>query len=357
RQSLQMLLEPWGGIGALVKPGQKVLLKPNLLAPAHPSEAVTTHPLIVKVMAELIHEVGGKAYIGDSPGSGEQEVVHKKTGMWEVMQETGAEMLLFDEAVSTVVHGFEERTFPLASALGEVDMVFNLAKLKTHSLVGLTAAVKNTYGCIVGKSKGSFHYKYPMPLDFSRLVIDVYLAAKPAFSIIDAVIAMEGVGPRRGKPRQLGLLMASANAVALDSVAAAVTGFRPEQVTTIDAARKLRLPGADLADLHILGVPLEECKVNDFDQGVVAAGKFGRLLTRFPLARIRGWFGNRRPYPRINGDICNGCGICFENCPAQIVNFNAPIPDIDLEGCIRCYCCQELCPQGAVEFFSPRGSL
>lgn len=349
RLGLQQLLEPFGGIGAIVKPGQTVLLKPNLLAAAPPAEAVTTHPLVLRVLTEMIIEKGGKVLIGDSPGNDRQEEAHLVGGVQKVTTETGAELLLFKKVREIRVNGFKERIIPLAAEIDQADLVINVAKLKTHALTGMTAAVKNVYGLVSGRYKQRFHLENPLPLDFSRLLIDVYLAVNPAFSIIDAVVAMEGTGPRRGKPKQLGLLMASPNAIALDSVAAEITGFSPEQVTTVAAARALKLPGSHFSEVYIEGLSLEECRVSGFDRGPADSGKVSRLIANFPLAWLRNLCYARRPYPRVDSLICNGCGECFESCPAQVIDFSKSIPDIDLYDCIRCYCCQELCAQGAIK--------
>ncbi len=349
RFGLQQILEPFGGIDALIRPGQKVLLKPNLLSAASPAEAVTTHPLILRVMTELIHERGGKVFIGDSPGNDSQEKAHHICGIQEVIEQTGAEALDFSNTIHKQVQGYREWNIPLAADLDQVDMVINMAKLKTHSLTGLTAAVKNIYGCVPGKNKVRFHFEYPLPGDFSRLLLDVYYAVKPAFSIIDAVIAMEGTGPRRGNPRRVGLLMASPNALALDNVAANVVGFRSDQVTTLAAAGELNLPGSVFSAISVRGVKLEKCRLTDFDKGPVSNGRLSRLIALLPFARIRNLFAGRRPYPRVNKDLCSGCGVCYETCPAQVIDFTGSIPDIDLDGCIRCYCCQEFCARGAIE--------
>ncbi|MBW6463680.1 MAG: DUF362 domain-containing protein [Firmicutes bacterium] len=349
RLSLIKLLDPFGGINALVSSGQKVLLKPNLLAAASPAEAVTTHPLVVKIMADLVTEAGGKVYIGDSPGSDSQDKAHQAAGYRQVMDETGAEMLLLNEVKEKKSHGNRVRVIPLAAELDRVDLIINLAKLKTHSLTGMTAAVKNVYGCVPGNHKKRFHMEHPLPLDFSKLVVDICLAVKPAFSIIDAVVSMEGVGPRRGKPRQTGLLLASENPFALDTVAAEIFGFMAEQVSTIAAARALNLTGSVLEDINLEGLLVDDYRIKDFDRGVVAAGKVSKLITNFPLAWLRNMRYARRPYPVLDRDLCTGCGVCAENCPLQIISFEGLIPDIDHHECIRCYCCQELCAEGAIK--------
>ncbi len=347
--SIVLLLKPWGGIGGIVRPGDKVLLKPNLLAAVKPEEAVTTHPLIIRVLTELIQKAGGDVFIGDSPGGDDEDHAHSETGMLAVAQETGAKLIKFDRVRQKDYDGIRKRSLELTAAIDEVDLIINVAKLKTHPLTGLTGAVKNIYGCIAGKAKGRMHFDYPLPLEFSRLLIDVYMAVKPAFSIIDAVIAMEGIGPRRGKARNTGLLLASRNAVALDTVAATITGFQPGQVTTNIVASELGLAGTNISEISLHGLSIEEAMIPDFDRGTAANGKVGRLIARFPAAWVRGLRERRRPYPQINVLLCNSCGKCVEGCPAQIMYLNSKTPSIDLSACIRCYCCREFCPRGAVE--------
>ena len=349
RNSFKELLEPWGGIGTFVKPGQKVLLKPNLLAAAKPEEAVTTHPVIMKAMAELVQGSGGRVLIGDSPGRDDAELTYRVTGMQAVAEETGAQLIKFDRFLQKDYDGIRKRKLELAAALEQVDLVINMAKLKTHPLTGLTGAVKNTYGCIVGPKKAKMHFEYPLPGDFSRLLIDVFMAVRPVLSVIDAVIAMEGTGPRRGKPRNTGLIMASPDGFALDRTAAAVVGFKTEQVTTLAAAKEESIPGMNLPEIKIRGLTLEDSLIDHFDPGASTSGKLSRLVSRFPLAWVKGIIDRRRPFPRFDPQSCTGCGICMEECPAQIISLDGGIPDLELDSCIRCYCCMEFCPQGAID--------
>ncbi len=349
RLKLQELLVPWGGIKYFVRPQQKVLLKPNLLAAVKPEEAVTTHPNVIRVLAELVQSAGGQVFIGDSPGSDDPELVYSKTGIYNAAKETNSELVIFDHYARKDYYGNRKKSeFELAAVLDDMDVVINVAKLKTHPLTGLTAAVNNTYGCIAGKKKGRMHYEYPLPHDFSRMLVEVYLAVKPALSIVDAIIALEGIGPRKGKSRNAGLLIASPNAVALDSVAAELTGFSQDQVTTLNAAREKSLYGVNLSDIQIAGQSLNESRISNFDKGTASGGKIGKLIANFPQAWFRGWVEKRRPYPLIDEQACNSCGKCAEDCPAQIIILKDGIPDIDLKSCIRCYCCREFCPRGAV---------
>ncbi len=349
RASLLNLLKPWGGIATFVKPGQKVLLKPNLLAAVKPEEAVTTHPAIIRVLADLIREAGGIVFIGDSPGNDSPEKTYRITGMQAAAESSNSTLISFDRFNKKDYYSNSNKyELELAAILDEMDVVINVAKLKTHPLTGLTAAVKNIFGCIVGTKKALMHYDFPLPRDFSRMLVEVYLAVKPELSIIDAVIALEGIGPRKGNPRDAGLLMASPNAVALDTIAAETAGFKPEQVTTLAAAREKALYGTYLSEIVTSGLSLAESRIRNFDMGTAAEGKIGRFIARFPLAWCRGWVERRRPYPIIDPQACNGCGKCRDDCPAQIISLVNGVPDIDYSGCIRCYCCREFCSRGAV---------
>lgn len=353
RESILELLAPWGGIGFFVKANSKVLLKPNLLAAAPPEEAVTTHPVVIRVLAELCREAGAKVLIGDSPaGSCTWEQLYKSTGMQEAAAAGGASLVEFIEANEIEMPGWKRGgPLPLAQVLSEVDLVINVAKLKTHTLTGLTAAVKNTYGCVVGKSKGRLHREHPTPLDFAKIILDIHLLVKPGLSILDAVVAMEGTGPRNGRPRQVGLLIASTEGTALDCAAAAITGFSTEQVTTLALARRRGLPGTSLSQIKTAGLSFEEAVLKDFDRGAVSGGRIGALLAHFPGSWLRNFQQRRRPYPGVNPEKCSGCALCYQHCPLQIISLRDKRAEIDLHRCIRCYCCQELCPYGAVEIF------
>lgn len=348
-ESFTELFKPWNGICYFVKPGQKVLLKPNLLAAARPEETVTTHPVIIKALAKMVQEAKGIVYIGDSPGTDDPDLVYSKTGMKKVADETDSTLIRFDHNTNKDYYiNSKYENIKLASILDEMDLIINVAKLKTHPLTGLTAAVKNTYGCIVGKKKALLHVEHPLPKNFSKLVLDVCLAVKPGLSIIDAVVAMEGVGPRNGNPRHTGLLLASPNAVAADRAAAEITGFHIEEVPTLVAAREKGLSGTVLKELTIKGLSLSENKIRNFNKGIAAGGNIGRLAANFPLARLRDWARNRRPYPEIDSNKCINCGKCVKDCPAQIIRAGQTIPDIEYSTCIRCYCCREFCPEGAI---------
>ncbi len=357
QQSVKELLKPFGGLEYFFSSGARVLIKPNLLAAASPEEAVTTHPALVKALVVAAQEAGAKVYLGDSPIRGSLEEVARTAGMEELLRETGTLLLPFKKIKNiSFPKGRKCQEFPLAAEALEMDFIINVGKLKTHSLTGLTAAVKNCYGLLVDKHKMRYHARYPSVHDFADMLLDLYLAVKPGFSVMDAVVAMEGHGPRKGTPKAVGALLASPNAVALDAAIAQLAGYSTHEVSTLQAASRRGLPGYDLGELEIEG-PLETLRRTDFDKGPSTGG--WSFLWRFAPSWLRNTQQRRRPWPVV-GEECNLCRACLEYCPVGVMYVADEMQQkdnlgkkesvkIQHEKCLRCYCCHEICPRGAIK--------
>jgi len=348
KRSLQEALTPWKGLNSFLHSGQKVLVKPNLLAPESPEKAVTTHPSIVKAIIETAVESGAEVFVGDSPMRGTLEEVCKVSGILQVVQETGAHLLPF-RTVEEVYYNNANTcsNFPLAKEALEMDFIINAAKFKTHTFTGITAAVKNCFGFIVGADKKRFHLLYPLRKNFSDMLLDLYLLTKPGLSVIDAVIAMEGPGPRSGRPRPMKSLIVSPSAVAADAVVAELAGFASSEISTLESASRHKIPGHRLNQIEIKG-PLHSLYMQDFDKG--AGGKGWSFLWRYLPAWFRNYNERNRPWPVITAK-CSVCGFCQESCPAEVIKEDSETGGyfIQQEKCIRCYCCMEACPRGAIE--------
>ncbi len=347
RTAFRDLLRPLGGMEALVKPGLKVLVKPNMLAAAPPEEAVTTHPAVVQAVVETVLEVGSVPLVGDSPAGSSLAAVSLASGIQEVVNDTGASRLDLTAPVSA--GSGADNAVPLARELDQMDLIINVAKLKTHALTGLTACVKNCFGLIPGSEKRRLHFRYPLPLAFSDYLLETYLRARPALNVLDAVIAMEGPGPRKGRPRRAGLLLAGVCGVSVDAAASAAAGLHPRDVPTLVAAGRRGLQGSDPRKIQVVGTGLDRARISGFDPGPAASSGLFRALARFPLAALYGWRHRRRPYPLIARSTCTGCGRCVKMCPPQAMSGSSGTPRIRRQECIRCYCCQEVCPEGAVQ--------
>lgn len=325
--------------------GDKVLLKPNLLSAKHPSRGVTTHPAVVKAVAQLVQEAGGIPAIGDSPAVGSLRRVATQAGITEIADELGCPLVEFKE-VAQVRTGkdYTFRRIELARAVLEADVVINIPKVKTHSMTLLTLGVKNIFGCIPGMRKAHWHLKAGIDHSyFAGMLAELCQMVKPALTIADGIVAMEGEGPGNGDVRPLGLIVAGVNPFSLDTIICQIVGVSPEDVPTIQAARQRGLEETTLKKINVLGHPVQGLKVAPF-----------RLPASFDLQWNLPGFVKRPlknifiPKPKIKEDLCRVCGACAEVCPPQAISLRDNKIRIDYRKCIRCYCCQEVCPEGAV---------
>jgi len=337
--ALEELLKPLGGMGNFVKPGQKVLIKPNMLTNRDPEMGVTTHPELVRAVIHVVRNAGGEPSVGDSPASAVKiDRVLQETGFVELCAEEDVPLIHFeaDEPVNMSVDGF---SFSLAKAVVEADVVINMPKVKTHVLTTLTAAVKNTYGCIPGYQKAMLHKQYLKIADFGRLVAAIHKAAAPQLQIADGIIGMEGAGPSGGKPVKLNLLAASADGTALDLALCELLHINPKAVPYLPP----NIPGNAayrLTDIKLNGIP--------------ATGRRVELPNTFAVRMIPRRLSNLiEPFiwirPAID-DSCIKCGRCVKACPVKALAMQpGEKPVLTPKSCIGCCCCHEVCPANAIE--------
>jgi uncharacterized protein (DUF362 family) len=219
--------------------------------------------------------------------------------------------------------------------------VINFPKLKTHALTTLTCAVKNLFGLQQGGTKAHHHVTVSNdPEAFSHLLLDLYTAIQPQvrLNIVDAHIAMEGEGPAAGDPVPLGLIIAGDDAVALDLVASAVMGWKPqEEVGTNYLAKQRGIGPNSLKDIEILGEPIEKVK---------------RVFKKPEIHSDGEMFINIRMPIHCDETKCRACGVCEKVCPAGAIQV-LDIPEFEMEKCIQCFCCVELCPYNALKAQRP----
>ncbi len=341
-----------GGIGRFVKKGDRVLIKPNLVSRKNPDEAVTTHPDILRAVIELVEEAGGKVTVAESPGGPYNTAVLKSVysacGVDKAAEGTGA-VLNYDTSF-TEVHFPEGRTIkqiPIINPALEADVIISLPKLKTHAMTSYTGAVKNLFGVIPGTHKAELHFRLDDRRAFCSMLVDLCECVKPTLSIMDAVWGMEGNGPTAGQSRHIGLVMASANAYALDKTACELIGYAPDEVDTVRESIERGLTG----EVKTVGEPFEPLIMRDF---VKPESHFNLLrLLSLPPA-VNAWAKNAlASRPKIDYKTCVRCGACANCCPPKAISMAGGKPVIDKKKCIKCFCCQELCPQRAVGIKRP----
>ncbi len=315
--------------------GDRVLLKPNMLAPTRPEKAVTTHPLLVKAVAEKLLDLGAKPAVGDSPALSSAEKVGRVSGIRAVAEELGLELVELDSPVEVKGQSFFKR-LEVSRKLLEFDRVVNLPKFKTHTQMVLTLAVKNMFGTVPGKLKAEWHVRASEYMDFARMLYSVYSVKPPVLNIMDGVVAMEGNGPQNGRPYPLGLVMASEDGLALDYVASKIVKAE-DLVYLIKMAKEEGL--------------LPEISVGGDLQDPPEAEGFA-LPSTVPLSPslARRFLRRSLPRPKIIPEKCTACGICQEACPTGSILEVGKSPRINYETCISCFVCQEVCPFDSIEF-------
>jgi uncharacterized protein (DUF362 family)/Pyruvate/2-oxoacid:ferredoxin oxidoreductase delta subunit len=315
----------------------RVLIKPNLLLAARPESAVTTHPLVVRAVAEFVRDYGGRPLVADSPAVGKMARIYHRGGYHEALKALDIPFAAL-EGEAEVDIGPPFGRVPLARQALEADAVINLAKLKTHSQMTLTLGVKNIFGCVVGLKKTEWHMRAGIDKSlFARLIVQIHQTVGPLYTLIDGVVGLEGHGPgKAGRPVPLGLLIGSRSAHAADHAVCDLIGWPPARLPTLRAADELGIPHAPL---HVVGDRSERLRLK---LPAVGTTHFGPEFMQ-PLLR-RHLF--RRPV--ADAGRCRMCGECWKYCPARAIQSGDDRLHFDYNRCIRCYCCIEVCPHGAM---------
>jgi len=354
RQAVSRGLELIGGASTFVKPGEKILLKVNLLVGDIPEKCVNTHPNVFRAVAELFAAEGAILQYGDSPGHGAPLAAAKKSGIATVAEEMNIEMADFKDGREVFFEeGKQNKKFFIANGILDSDGVISLPKMKTHGLERFTGAVKNQFGCVVGMRKGEFHVKLPDATDFAKMLVDLNSFVKPRLYIMDGIVAMEGNGPRGGTPRPMNVLLFSTDPIALDATACRMINLNPLFVPTTLVGAETGAGNYKEEDIEIVGDVLKDFICMDFNvvRSPVKTVKKGKMMQ----------FLNDRlvPKPFILIEKCTQCGTCVNSCPVEgkAVNWansdHTKPPVYDYKKCIRCYCCQEMCPESAIILKDP----
>jgi len=333
-----------------MRPGLKVVIKPNLIMAKNPDFPATTHPLVIKSVVRWLREQGIEDItLAESSGG-----LYNAEHMRHVYQVCGMNPLVpdlklnMDFSARTVncKEGFANHSFHIITPIVEADYIINVCKLKTHAMTGYSGGIKNLFGTIPGLEKPQMHYRWPDIEDFSRMLLELAQTVSPQLTIIDAIDAMEGNGPTGGTSHPLHMLLAARDFYTQDYFAAGLMKLEPMNIVMIRQAvemglakpEELQLTGSQIPD-NLTPFQVPDTIKLDFSSSVPG-------FLQKPFLAVAGKL--LKSYPELNEELCVGCGKCAESCPAHAITVKNKKAKFKKKGCISCFCCQEMCPMKAI---------
>lgn len=345
-ESLAETFSLLGGLENIIKKGSKVLVKINHLSPPSPPEkAIITHPEFTRAVLSFLKDLNCRITVGDDIQSKDKDGF-AVSNYRQICRQMGVKLVNFKEL------GFYRYSYQgevlkelfVSHLVAESEFILNLPKLKTHALTVFTGAVKNLFGVIPYGLRLTYHSRYPDQDSFAGMLVDVFSCARPSLSIMDAVFSMEGEGPSGGSPVNTGLILASKDAVALDSVSCRLIGIPPFSVKTTVFAHK-----RGLGEMNIDKILIKGGKIEDF---VIKGFKSSRAvnLTRKKIPKSIYIFVQEQLHliPEIITSRCTACLECVNVCPRRAIKLKNEKAFINKDLCIHCLCCHEVCRFQAV---------
>lgn len=243
--------------------GSRVLLKPNFLFPDTPDKLTCTHPAVVEATIILILEYGGYPSLSDRPTKGSARKVARITGIMQICEKYQIPIIEFKKYRKIpALRNSRFSKLTIACELDDFDLIINLPKLKVHSQLLLSCAVKNLFGCIRLHHRVWAHVTTDDRDVFSELIIHVCTTVRPAFSLLDGITAMHKQGPRGGIPYQMGVLIGGEDPFCVDAVVSAILNIKIENNPILKVAQRLGI--FDPGRVETKGVPISHIQCSDF---------------------------------------------------------------------------------------------
>lgn len=227
---------------------RRVFLKPNLISAGAPSLACS-NPLFVAAIAACFLSRGAKVLLGDSPAFGTAAQVLQRQGILPALSGLAVECVPFrTRIVKRLDCGI---SIGVAAEPLDCDYFVNLPRVKAHEQMGVTMAVKNVFGIVLGARKAWLHMRHGNShMVFARMILDLQQILPESLVLADGIEVMNRRGPIKGSSLHVGCLAASRSAVALDRAMLEVLEIDKKRIPLAMAAEKQQLEGARIEDLE-----------------------------------------------------------------------------------------------------------
>ena len=236
---------------------KKALIKVNFICTETWDSGATTDPMVVEAIINKLKDLPLEIFVVESDATmTNADKAYEATGMKEMCQRNGVQFLNLRYQKDKV-----KIPIPKCETLGSIKVprivtesaVISAAKMKTHMATKVTLGMKNMFGLLPDKFKGKYHMN-----GISKVIVDINTVIKPALTVIDGFVAMEGRGPTDGTPVKMDLIIAGKDVVATDATAARIMGFTPAEISHIRTAVQKGLGNID--NIEIVGSKLEDVK-------------------------------------------------------------------------------------------------
>lgn len=291
--TVRKAIELIGGLGDIVKKGNTVMIKPNIVV-AKPLEAgATTDPRVCKTIADMVKELGARPIIAESAFVGlDTEEAIQVAGYGKLRKEGYEVIDLKEKGIEKVKVSFPEgkaiTELSLPKIVIDADVIISVPKMKTHDQAEVTLSIKNMKGVLPDAYKRKFHHVFGM----FQSVADLCTVVKPALAVVDGIVAMEGLGPAFGDPLEMELIIAGKDPVAVDAVTGKIMGFELQECGCVREAAESGVGIGNLNKIEVVGESIAKVQ-HRFQRAEEAASEKVPLPRGFQVI--------------INEKACTGC--------------------------------------------------
>jgi len=233
----------------------RVLIKVNFINTQTWDTGATTDPMVVEALILRLKGLPVEVNVVESDATvTNADKAYVATGMKEMCERNGVKFINLryqKDKVKIPISDCETLNSIKVPRIVTESAIISAAKLKTHMATKVTLGMKNMFGLMPDKFKGKYHMN-----GISKVLVDINTVIKPALTVIDGFVAMEGRGPTDGTPVKMDLIIAGKDVVATDATAARVMGFDPHEISHIRTAAEKGLGNID--DVDIVGSKLED---------------------------------------------------------------------------------------------------